>query len=326
MNPSDYQKPARVIAILGPTASGKTSLAIHLAKRFDGEIISCDSMQLYQGMNIATAMPTKEERIAIKHHLIDFLPADTPFSVSEYVDLATKTAEEISRRGKNIFLCGGTGLYADAFLQGMTFPNFENSTEKRQELEEFLQKNGLEALKQRLVRADAEALSLIDEKNPKRVLRAVEICESSGQSLRAYREENLPKKARYPHMKICLDFHNRELLYDRINRRVDEMLSSGLIDEARQYYQLPLRCTSSQAIGYKELKPYFDGEISLPEAVEKIKQATRHYAKRQQTWFRRQKTEKSIYLYVDEQNMKEKAENICEAFLKGEDFYGGKKA
>lgn len=309
-----------VIALLGPTASGKTALAIALAERFDGEIISCDSMQIYRGMDIATAKPTAEERARVPHHLIDFLPVDSSFSVSDFVARATEAASDIRSRGRTVFLCGGTGLYADAFLSGMSFPTLEGTAQTRAELEEFFRREGLEALQNRLLRLDPDAPKEIDLANPKRVLRAIEICECSGLPLRVYRERNRSGSSPYRVLSLCLDFRDRDALYRRIDRRTDEMIKGGLLEEARNYYALSERCTASQAIGYKELKLYFDGSSDLPHAVEQIKKATRHYAKRQLTWFRKNRVGTVRYLYADEPDTEQKAYSLCEAFLKGEDL------
>ena len=312
---ADDREKIPVIAVLGPTASGKTSLAVRLAQHFNGEVISCDSMQIYQGMRIATAKPDENEMQGVRHHLIDFLSVDQRFSVSEFVPAAARAAEDISSRGKQVFLCGGTGLYADAFLQGMSFPEDDGAQEKRAELTEFFHARGIDALRERLLKLDPEAALSIDMDNPKRVLRAIEICESSGKTLKAYRADNIPPVSPYRVLRLCLDFKDREKLYDRINQRVDQMIEQGLEEEARAYYCLPSRCTASQAIGYKELKPYFDGALSFEEAAQNIKQATRRYAKRQLTWFRR--FDSAHFLYVDAEDVYVQAARLCGEFLEG---------
>lgn len=308
-----------VIAVLGPTASGKTALAIALAKRFDGEIISCDSMQIYQGMDIATAKPSAKELAEAKHHLIGFLSPEQSFSAAEYVRMASECIADIYKRGKTVFLCGGTGLYADALLSGMQFPDAPDADQHRAEILAFYQENGAEALLKRLEKADPAAAAQIDCNNIKRVLRAVEICESSGLPLSVYQAQNIPPDSPYRTLRLVLDFQNRENLYARINARVDQMVQSGLFAEAEIYFSTANSKTAAQAIGYKELKPYFDGEISKVEAIAHLKQATRRYAKRQQTWLRREQN--VCRLYVDGEDILEKAVAVCEKFQKGETGY-----
>lgn len=305
-----------VIAVLGPTASGKTSLAVALAVKFNGEVVSCDSMQIYKGMSIATAKPTQEETAGIPHHLIDFVAPEASFSASDYVKYAKEAVNDIALRGKNVFLCGGTGLYADSFLNGMIFTDLHGTDEKREELKNFYNEYGKEALFQRLGTVDPEASVQIDRNNIKRVIRAIEICECSGKTVREYNQSNLNADSPYNSLRLVIDFKDREKLYNRINSRVDIMLERGLVREAEYYCRLPQINTASQAIGYKELKPYFDGEISFDEAIENLKKSTRHYAKRQLTWFRRNKN--AVFLYADCEDITAKAEAICEKFLKGE--------
>ncbi|MBR1812041.1 MAG: tRNA (adenosine(37)-N6)-dimethylallyltransferase MiaA [Clostridia bacterium] len=305
-----------VIAVLGPTASGKTSLAVAIAARFDGEVVSCDSMQIYKNLSIATAKPTAEDMRGIPHHLIDFLPPSQAYSVADYVQAAQAAIRDIHAQGKTVVLCGGTGLYADALLDGMSFAAIDVSAEKRAEIRNYYETNGLAATVARLAAADPAAPAQIDVNNPKRALRALEICESTGRPLAEYRQANLPSDTPYRVLRLVIDFADREALYARIHRRAEMMLDAGLIEETKAYYALPQVSTASQAIGYKELKPWLDGEVSLETAVENLKKATRHYAKRQQSWFRR--SDDAVRLYADREDITARAFALCEDFLKGD--------
>ena len=303
-----------VVAVLGPTASGKTSLAIDLALRFGGEVVSCDSMQIYKEMSISTAKPTPEEMRGVPHHLIDLLPAGTDFSVADYIPAAAKAIGEIDARAHKVFLCGGTGQYADALLDGMHFENESVGAEVRAEMSFFLARNGLDALVARLAAADPQAPGLIDVKNPKRVLRALEITEGEGVTLAEYRARNLPTEKPYRSLKLVIDFKDRQKLYERIDKRVEKMIADGLVKEAETVYNKKITSTAGQAIGCKELGDYFAGKKSLEECVEAVKRATRHYAKRQQTWFRRE--EDAVFLYADEEDILSRAAAECERFFK----------
>ncbi len=305
-----------VVAVLGPTASGKTSLAVDLAIRFGGEVVSCDSMQIYKEMSVSTAKPTPEEMRGVPHHLIDLLPVGTSYSVADYIPAAAKAIAEIDARGNRTFLCGGTGQYADALLDGMRFEYGGCPQEIRSEMSFFLQRNGLEALVARLAAADPQAPSLIDVKNPKRVLRALEIVEGEGVPLARYRERNLSAERPYDSLKLVIDFKDRQRLYERIDRRVEKMLADGLVKEARTVYNKNITSTAGQAIGCKELADYFAGAKSLDECVEAVRRATRRYAKRQQTWFRREAD--AVFLYADEEDVFARAAEACERFYNGE--------
>lgn len=305
-----------VIAVLGPTASGKTSLAVELAKRLDGEIVSCDSMQIYKGMDIATAKPTVEEMQGIKHYLIDFVSPLVSFSVFDYISYASDAISKIDSHGKNVILCGGTGLYADSLLNGISFSDLNGVQEKRAELIAFYEQRGADMLFERLRNIDSEAALLTDRNNIKRVIRALEICECSGQTLKEYRNRNIKNESPYNALRLVIDYKDREILYKRINERVDLMVKNGLVEEARAYLNTPVGNTALQAIGYKELKPYFNNVISLCDALDNLKKSTRHYAKRQLTWFRR--CPENIFLYADNGDITDTAEEICIKFLKGE--------
>ncbi len=272
----------KIISVVGPTASGKTSLAVELAKIFDGEVISADSMQIYQGMKIATAKPDKAEMQGIPHHLMDFLPPDKSYSVAMFTDDAKRCITDISSRGKLPILAGGTGLYVDSLLRNIKFSEEERDEKLSRELWQKYEEEGIDSLLQKLSAIDPPSYERLKEgRNPKRIIRAIEFFYTTGKTITG------------------LGFLDREKLYERINLRVDLMLRNGLLEEARQVLGSELSQTSVKAIGYKELMPYFEGEQSLEECIEKLKRETRRYAKRQLTWFKRDK--EINWLYVDEE-------------------------
>lgn len=278
----------KIVAVTGPTASGKTSLAIELAKRLDGEIVSCDSMQIYRGMDIGTAKPTKEELSQVPHHLIDILPADAPYSCSDYVKDAELAVADIVSRGKLPIFCGGTGLYLDRFLKGGNDDGAACDESLREELKRFVNEKGIDALYERLVELDPVAAEAIHKNNVKRVMRAIEICLVTGEKKSEIDKKNAEIAEKYDHKVITLAFENRELLYRRIETRVDQMIAEGLLEETRRLMAEGIferSQTAAQAIGYKELFPYLRGEATLESCVEELKAATRRYAKRQVTWF-----------------------------------------
>ena len=277
-----------LIAVTGPTASGKTALAIELARRMNGEIISCDSMQIYKGMDIGTAKPTKEELAMAPHHLIDILPPDAPYSCSDYVKDAEKAISDIANRGKTPILCGGTGLYLDRLLKGGNDEEAASDESLRAELKLFYENNGTDALYQKLVSLDPEAAETIHKNNVKRVMRAIEICLVTGQKKSEIDKKNSEITDKYDHKVITLCFNDRNLLYDRIDRRVDLMIKEGLVEETKRLLSegvFERSITASQAIGYKELFSYIRGEDSLENCTDELKRASRRYAKRQITWF-----------------------------------------
>ena len=278
----------KIIAVTGPTASGKTALAIELAKRLDGEIISCDSMQIYKGMDIGTAKPTRDELAAVPHHLIDILPADAPYSCSDYVKDAERAVEDIASRGKLPIFCGGTGLYLDRFLKGGNDDGAACDEGLRAELWRFYEEKGVDALYERLVELDSVAAESIHKNNVKRVIRAIEICLVTGEKKSNIDKKNSEVVDKYDHRIVTLAFENRELLYRRIEKRVDQMVEDGLVDEIKRLMDEGIferSLTAAQAIGYKELFPYLRGEATLESCIEELKMATRRYAKRQLTWF-----------------------------------------
>ncbi len=284
-----------VIAVIGPTASGKTAVSVELAKIYNAEIISADSMQIYKGMDIASAKPSEEEKQGIVHHLMDFLPPDEKYSVARYCTDAGKKAEEIRERNKNIIVCGGTGLYIDSFLGNISFEEQPDNTEVRNELKKRLETEGIGVLFEELRRIDPETADTLHINNEGRILRALETYSLTGEKPSVLRERSREKPSPYEAVYIFLNYENREILYDRINKRVDIMIERGLKEEAREYFSLDGSYTSSQAIGHKELIPYLKGEISLYEATENLKRATRNYAKRQLTWFRRNKEAHTVF-------------------------------
>ncbi len=277
----------RVLAVVGPTASGKTALGIALAKRYSGEIISADSMQIYEGLDIATAKPAAEEMQAVPHHLIGILPRSQAFSAAEYVVLAKEKITEITARGKLPIIVGGTGLYVDSLLSGMQFSQEGNDPKLREELYALAETDGKEALHARLAALDPQAAESIHPNNVVRVVRALEVCLSSGRKFSELKAENAAHPSPYDAVMIGLDYADRAVLYDRIDRRVLRMVEQGLVEEARAVYEQGEMQTAANAIGYKELIPFFEERASLPDCIAKIQQETRRYAKRQLTWFRR---------------------------------------
>lgn len=306
----------KIVAVVGPTASGKTSLAVKLAKTFDGEVISADSMQVYKGMDIATAKPDDEEMSGVPHHLISIISPDEEFSVARFRQFATEAVKDIVNRGKLPIIAGGTGLYVDSFLGNTNFLENTKNDEVRLELTNRLEKEGIESLYNELKEKDPSAAEKIHPNNSLKIIRALEILYSSGKTLTRQNELSHLKESPYESFIIGLNAKDREFLYDRINRRVDIMESNGLVEEARMFFESESASTACQAIGYKEMKPYLDGLISLEEAKNNLKQATRRYAKRQLTWFRR--NENVNWLNIDEftpDSLTEKAEEMVKTFL-----------
>ena len=279
-------KPNTLIAVVGPTASGKTALAIALAKELGGEIVSADSMQIYRGMDIATAKPTPEEMAEVPHHLIGFWPPEKPFSVAQYALLAREKIDDILRRGRVPVLCGGTGLYIKAIVDHI---QYEEETGEdaalRERLRRQAQDEGNLAVWRQLQAMDPQTAERIHPNNLGRVIRAIEVMQVSGRSIREQEERSRQAPCPYHVIQIGLRYRNRENLYERIGRRVDAMTEAGLPEEARAVRQQGLTATAAQAIGYKELYDWMDGMLPLEEALENLKRSTRRYAKRQLTWF-----------------------------------------
>lgn len=302
-----------LIVILGSTASGKTAMAVEVAKHINGEVISADSMQIYKKMDIGTAKPTLEEMQGIPHHLIDIIEPETQWSVADYCKIAHKVIEDVAKRGKIPILAGGTGLYINAVVNDMKFEEGNlNTSSVRDELSNNSKEELFEILKQQ----DPQEAQTIDKDNKVRLIRAVEVCKTSGMTMTEYKKRNLSSSSKYEILKIGLNFKDRQLLYDRINKRVDLMVELGLLEEAKEILSHYTK-TAGQAIGYKELLPYFSNEVDLDTALDKIKQSSRNYAKRQLTWFRR---DMNIQWYFYEnftslENMQKNIQKAIENFL-----------
>ena len=283
----DRNEKIPVVAVVGPTASGKSRLAVEIALRLNGEIISADSMQIYKGMNIGTAKPTEQEMRGVPHHLLDFADLSRPFSVADYVSLASQCITELHLRGKLPILAGGTGLYVRSLLQNIQFTETDRDEKLREELARKAEREGPEILVEELKSFDPESAKRIHPHNIGRLIRAIEIYRTTGVTMTEQLERSRQTPSPYDSCLIGLDFKDRQMLYDRINLRVDLMMKEGLLHEAKEVLSRPDSQTALQAIGYKELLPYFNGRCTLEEAVERIKQESRRYAKRQLTWFRR---------------------------------------
>ena len=276
-----------ILCIAGPTASGKTALAVELAKEFNGEVVSCDSMYVYKGMNIGTAKPTTEEMQGIVHHMIDVAEPWEDFSVSKYCDMAAPIVDDIVARGKTAIIAGGTGLYMDSLIKGNDFADFP-STGYRQELEKRMEAEGVEPLLQQLYLVDPESAEH-SMSNPRRIIRALEVYYETGITITEHNRRTQEKPPRYEPLWIGLDFTERSELYRRINLRVGLMLEMGLIREIEDLLAsgIPEKATALQAIGYKEFVAALKGECTIEEAADQVRMFSRRYAKRQLTWFRR---------------------------------------
>lgn len=275
-----------VVVVLGPTASGKTSLGIEIAQRFDGEIVSADSMQIYEDMDIATAKPSKDELLRVRHHLIGFVPLGETFSVAKYKQKAIDAIDDILSRNKLPIVVGGTGLYIDTLVKNTEFFDY-NDSDIRTKLETRLKDEGIVALFDELRVIDPKTAEKLHINDNKRIIRALEVYYLTGRTISEQDEASHKNESKYNWGLIGLKAENRQYLYDRINLRVDRMLEEGLIDETKMFFSKKISSTAAQAIGYKELKPYLDSLVTLEEATEKLKMETRRYAKRQLTWFRR---------------------------------------
>ena len=279
----------KVIVICGPTASGKTALSIELAKQIHGEIVSCDSMQIYKDMNIGTAKPTPEEMQGIKHYLIGYVSPEQRYSVADYKADAKKAIKEIIKKGKMPIVVGGTGLYLDSLIYEIGYQDIQLDEEYRKKLEEEVEEKGLEALYERAKQIDATAIEKISPNDKKRILRILEIYHATGKTKTEQEIESRKKEVEYDYKVYALDW-DRQTLYDRINKRVDMMIEQGLIEEVKQildkYDTFP---TAMQGLGYKEVVEYLEKKLTKEEMIEKIKMETRRYAKRQLTWFRKNK-------------------------------------
>lgn len=302
-----------LITVAGPTASGKTRLAIDIAKYTGGEIVSADSMQIYKYMDIGSAKPTKEERGEAAHHLIDFLEPDAQYSVADYTADAHAVISDITARGKQSVMCGGTGLYINSVVNDVSFGEMQTDYALREELQEIGEKYGGEYLIKMLGEFDPVSAKRLHPNNLKRVIRAIEFYRQTGVPISEHQEQTKQQKSRYRPLIMCIEW-DRDALYDRINRRVDMMFEIGLIDEVKRLRGMG--CTrdlnSMQGIGYKEVMDYLDGKYTLAETAELIKQSSRRYAKRQMTWFRRD--ERVHYLSAD--NAFAETKNLVDEFIK----------
>ena len=282
---ASYKHP--VVAVVGPTATGKTALGVSLAQHFSGEVISCDSMQIYKGLDVGTAKVTPEETCGIPHHGVDILTPDKTFSVADFTAMAVELEQQISARGHLPILVGGTGLYVQSFLYGVRFAEEKAPAGLREQLTAELAEKGGAAMYEELRSVDLEAAAAIHPNNQVRVLRALEHYRATGKKLSEQKADSLPPERPYRSLILGLDFPDRAGLYRRIDLRVDKMLDAGILQEAEYVWQnRETFRTAAQAIGYKEFFPYFEGAAPLEVCTEKLKQASRNYAKRQLTWFR----------------------------------------
>lgn len=286
----------KLICIAGPTASGKTALSIALAKLLDTEIISSDSMQLYRGMNIGTAKPDLNERDGVVHHMFDVAEAGEDFSVARYQQMADACVQDILSRGRIPIVCGGTGLYLDALIDGSTFSGDETNQEAREKYNAIAREQGPHALHELLRAVDPESADRIHENNVKRVVRALEVYDQTGMTIGEMNAKNKRPEPKYDAILFALCPTERQVLYDRIDRRVDQMEQAGLVEEVRCLWESGrLTGTAGQAIGYKELVPYLEGKVPLSDCLDTLKRASRNYAKRQLTWLRRDKRVNWLY-------------------------------
>lgn len=278
----------KVVVICGPTASGKTALSIELAKKINGEIVSADSMQIYDEMNIGTAKPDQEEMQGIKHYLIGNIKPTNRYSVSEFKKNAISAIKEIISKEKMPIVVGGTGLYVNSLVYGIDYPEIQTNLEYRKELEKIVEEKGLQYLFEKAIEIDKEAMKNISPNDKKRILRVLEIYKETGKTKTELERESRKNGIPYDYKIFAINMP-REILYDRINRRVDIMIEKGLIDEVSSLYEKygESLLTSMQAIGYKEVVEFLKGNCTKEEMIEKIKMETRRYAKRQLTWFRK---------------------------------------
>ena len=304
----------RMVAIGGPTATGKTALSVALAKEFGGEVVNADSMQIYRGLDIGTAKPTAEERQGIPHHLMDFLPPEAPYSVADFTAAAAPLIEQLNSAGKLPIVTGGTGLYITSLMKGTAFAPEKTDPAIRARLQTEADEQGSAALYARLQQIDPAYAEKLHPNNLPRVIRALELFEATGRRMSEQQRAALAAEPPYRSLCICLTCRDRAELYRRIDRRVDSMLQNGVLEEAKLVYDnRETYRTAAQAIGYKEFFPYFAGEMPLNDCANRLKQATRTYAKRQLTWFRHQAN--GVWLYVDEEPPAPRAAELVRQFL-----------
>ena len=304
----------RMVAIGGPTATGKTALSVALAKEFGGEVVNADSMQIYRGLDVGTAKPTAEERQGIPHHLMDFLPPEAPYSVADFTAAAAPLIEQLNSAGKLPIVTGGTGLYITSLMKGTAFAPEKTDPAIRARLQTEADEQGSAALYARLQQIDPAYAEKLHPNNLPRVIRALELFEATGRRMSEQQRAALAAEPPYRSLCICLTCRDRTELYRRIDRRVDSMLQNGVLEEAKLVYDnRETYRTAAQAIGYKEFFPYFAGEMPLNDCTNRLKQATRNYAKRQLTWFRHQAD--GVWLYVDEEPPAPRAAELVRQFL-----------
>ena len=285
----------QIVVICGPTASGKTALSIALAKAFDGEVVSADSMQIYRRMDIGTAKPTKQEMDGVPHHMLDVAEPGEAYSVSRYVEEATACVEDILARGKLPIICGGTGLYIDGLIRGTDYQPAGTDNGIREQLDGEWEVQGAEEMMARLAAVDPDSAARLHLSDKRRILRALEVYLATGETITVHNARTKAIPPRYEAIMIGLNTEPRQILYDRIDRRVGVMLEQGLLQEVQSLLEDGLlEGTAAQAIGYKELLAYFRGEMTLETAADLIRQKSRNYAKRQLTWFRRDERVKWI--------------------------------
>jgi tRNA dimethylallyltransferase len=305
----------KTVFVVGPTASGKTALGIEIAKKFGGEVVSADSMQIYKGIHIASAAPDEAETEGIPHHLLEFLDTNTQFSVADYVKKAKECIKDIASRGKLPIIVGGTGLYISSLLDNTVFFEEKTDSELRIELENKFDTLGAEEMLNKLAEFDPETAEKLHPNDRRRIIRAFEVYYTTGKTKTNQNEQSHLIESDLEPLVIGITYDNRELLYERINRRVDIMLENGLLEEAKKVYEMRENKGGFQAIGHKELFSFFSGETELETAVEHLKMQTRRYAKRQLTWFRRD--ERINWIFADkEANSKTKALSLVEEFIK----------
>lgn len=306
-----------LIVVAGPTASGKTSLGVELAKRLGGEVVSADSMQIYKGMDIASAMPTQEEMQGVPHHMLSFLSQGERYSVAAYCEQANKCISDIVSRGRVPIVVGGTGLYISSLVDNIEFTQEATDLALREKLNKRLEAEGAVALLEELRAVDPESAERLHENDTKRILRALELYYQTGVTITEQTRLSRLNGSPYNPLIIGLNARERDYLYERINRRVGIMAENGLVEEARRCLD-ENKATAAQAIGHKELMPYFSGAVTLDEALDNLRMQTRRYAKRQLTWLRRDERVNWIYIdeYDDFGSLADYAYGLCEKFLK----------
>ncbi len=304
----------RVVAIGGPTATGKTALSVALAKEFGGEIINADSMQVYKNLDVGTAKPSLEEQQGIPHHLLDFLTPETSYSVADFTAAAAPLIARLNTQNRLPLVVGGTGLYITSLLKGVAFEAQNTNPVLREQLRKEAEESGPAAMYAKLQALDPNYAAKIHPNNQVRVLRALEAIAVTGKKMSEQQEDALPAETPYRSLCLCLTCRDREVLYRRIDLRVAQMVDAGILQEAEWVWQnRDVFRTAAQAIGYKEYFPYFEGTQTKAECTEKLKQATRNYAKRQLTWFRNQNN--AVWLYIDEEDVTAKAKELVRGFL-----------